>query len=110
EAAWPEGNEVDAGIGTRRARCRPDSARAGRCLWYRVFRPRLTVAEATPMDTMPSTAARRPPPPPPAGAGEPARAPQPQARMVGRLGDPANRAVEVGGGRPGDGLVDGSVD
>ena len=57
-------NELDFGMGTLRAVGRSGSRRSGRRRLAMGFRPRLTVAEVTPMATTPSTAARRPRRPP----------------------------------------------
>ncbi len=59
------------GVGEREGRristCRAgdrSATRSGRRRWWRDFMPRLTVAEVTPIETIPSSAARRPRPPP----------------------------------------------
>src|SRR5580700_12009967 len=63
-AAWPDGNDVEVGIGTFRWTGTPPPARAGRGRDQADFTARFTSADVTPMATVPRTAARRPAWPP----------------------------------------------
>lgn len=60
DAAWPDGNDVERGIATRRAIGTLWTRRSGRRLRESGLTSRLTIAEVTAIDAKPLIAARRP--------------------------------------------------
>src|SRR2546430_12961855 len=64
DAAWPDGNDVEAGIRTLRQTGTPAPARSGRCRAQMDLTARFTSADVAPMASVPRSAARRPAPPP----------------------------------------------
>ena len=64
DAAWPDGNDVEAGIRTLRQTGTPAPARSGRCRAQMDLTARFTSADVVPMASVPRSAARRPAPPP----------------------------------------------
>ena len=63
-AAWPDGNDVEPGIGTLRRTGTRVPARSGRWRDQADFTARFTSADVTPMAAVPRTAAHRPAGPP----------------------------------------------
>ena len=68
DAEWPDGNEVEVGIGTRRASGTPAASRSGRSRLLASFIGRFTTAELIPTAMSPVAAALRPVGPPSANS------------------------------------------
>ena len=69
DAEWPDGNDVEVGIGTWRSSGTPAASRSGRSRLLASFIGRFTTAELMPTATSPVAAALRPRGPPSANSG-----------------------------------------
>jgi hypothetical protein len=97
DAAWPEGKELELGIGTWRRASSCSSSRSGRRRVVSGLATKLAKPEAMPSETSPRVAARRPPAPPraamPAAAANQSLLPS-AARESFRIA-PSNAGVSV---------------